>query len=183
MVLYPMWGGNISNEPELLCDLTTTEYVSEVKWTQGDNEQVFDDYKEIFIKMMLQPTENNIRNFRISIEKNINAWSGKYGMRGPGDKLNFPSSAGYTKICFTHLKKSLFGIEEITRDSFNDNNSHNLLTLFETSTYLNDLTYGVINSPDKLPDISFPKHFEEISIGSYVANMPPNCRFMIYGIK
>lgn len=177
--------GNLSNnEPELLCDLTTTEYVAGAIWKQGDNGQIFDDYKEIYIKMLLQPTENSATGFRISIN-NAPAWEGNYGNSG-SSFLTYPiaSKSENTKLCLVHLWKALDGIEQSIRESYNGTTVSSHITHINDSIRLNtSFKMGEINSPEVLEEVSFVQHFECIRIGSYVANMPPNCRFMIYGIK
>lgn len=177
--------GNLSNnEPELLCDLTTTEYTVEAIWTQGDNGQIFDDYKEIYIKMLLQPTENSVSGFKININ-NSAAWAGNYGYTN-ASFLAYPkvSKSEKTKLCFVHLWKTLDGIEQSIRESYDNINSSRLIMHKNNSITLNTSFQGNdMNSPEVLEEVSFVQHFECISIGSYVANMPPNCRFMIYGIK
>ena len=176
-------GGNLSNEPELLCDLTTTEYAIEAVWTQGDNGQVFDDYKEIYIKMLLQPTENSITGFRINVSKDgINAWSGKHGMITSGT-LFYPSTSknNKTMLCFVRLWKTLDGIEQSIRYSINAGSVSYMMTSMDNVIIMNShFKNNEINPPEVLEKASFLKHFECIRIGSYVANMPPNCRFMIY---
>ena len=177
-------GGNLSNEPELLCDLTTTKYVYDAVWTQGDNGQVFDDYREIYIKMLLQPTENSVASFKIDIA-GVGAWAGHYGMSG-STSLNYPkaSNSEKTKLCFVHLWKTLDGIEQRIRSSYNAGSiSHMVVTVNDSIMMNSSFKNNEMNSPEVLEEVSFPQHFECIKIGSYVANMPPNCRFMIYGIK
>ena len=174
---------------ELLCDLTTTEYAISAEWTQGDNGQVFDDYKEIYIKMLLQPTENSVTGFRINISKDDisawSAWSGKYGMITSGT-LFYPSASKNDKtiLCFVHLWKTLDGIEQSIRYSVNAGSVSYMMTTKDNVIIMNShFKNNEINPPEVLEKASFLQHFECIKIGSYVANMPPNCRFMIYGIK
>lgn len=178
-------GNNVSSEPELLCDLTTTEYAIQAVWTQGDNGQKFDDYKEIYIKMLLQPTENSVLGFNIAISNNLDAWRGKYGGLNSESSLYPSASKGEKTILeFVHLRKTLDGIEQRIRGSFNKGSVSERLTPMIDSIGINSrFKNGQINPPEVLEDVSFISHFECIKIGSYVANMPPNCRFMIYGIK
>ena len=172
---------------ELLCDLTTTEYAISAEWTQGDNGQVFDDYKEIYIKMLLQPTENSVDGFRINISKDdISAWGGKYGMKNAATGLSYPSASKNDKtiLCFVRLWKTLDGIEQRIRSSFNAGSVSCAMTTVNDAITMNSRFKNTeLNPPEVLEDVSFIQHFECIKIGSYVANMPPNCRFMIYGIK
>ena len=178
-------GGNISNEPELLCDLTTTEYAMEAVWTQGDNGQVFDDYKEIYIKMLLQPTENSVKDFSVGIRNKFGAWGGKYGVTNIGAS-NYPSASKgeKTTLEFIYLKKTLDGIEQRIRRSINTGSvSHRISTINDVIIMNSRFKNSQINPPEVLEDVNFIQHFECIKIGSYIANMPPNCRFMIYGIK
>ena len=170
---------------ELLCDLTTTEYAIEAVWTQGDNGQVFDDYKEIYIKMLLQPTENSVNGFKINISNNLGTWYGKYGMQ-TANSLSYPSASnnGKTILCFVRLWKTFGGIEQSIRKSYNATTISNYLTkVQDTINPDNGFKNNEIHPPEVLEKASFLQHFECIKIGSYVANMPPNCRFMIYGIK
>ena len=170
---------------ELLCDLTTTEYAISAEWTQGDNGQVFDDYKEIYIKMLLQPTENSESRFSISISSEFIAWIGGYAGLG-SSSLNYPKVSSNEKsgLIFIHLRKTLNGIEQSIRTGYNYGSISNSMLLRNDSIRVNNnFKNNEINPPEVLEDVSFIQHFECIKIGSYVANMPPNCRFMIYGIK
>ena len=178
-------GNNVSSEPELLCDLTTTEYTMGAVWTQGDNGQKFDDYKEIYIKMLLQPTENSVLGFNIGVSNNLDAWRGKYGGLNSESSLYPSASKGEKTILeFVHLRKTFDGIEQSIRGSFNTTTVSNIQSIKTDSIIINSrFKNGQINPPEVLEDVSFISHFECIKIGSYVANMPPNCRFMIYGIK
>ena len=149
-------------------------------WTQGDNGQVFDDYKEIYIKMLLQPTENSVNGFRINISNNLSSWYGKYGYIAD-DSLHYPSSNKNEKVMagFIHLYKTVLGIQQNIRTCIN---SVTIPTFMRTNSDT-VLLQSNPSTPDQFAELSFPQHFECIKIGSYVANMPPNCRFMIYGIK
>lgn len=169
----------------MLCDLTTTEYVIQAVWTQGDNGQKFDDYKEIYIKMLLQPTENSVLGFNIAISNNLDAWRGKYGgIRSESSLYPSASKGEKTILEFVHLRKTFDGIEQSIRCSFNNGSvSERLALVIDTIGINSRFKNGQINPPEVLEDVSFISHFECIKIGSYVANMPPNCRFMIYGIK
>lgn len=169
----------------MLCDLTTTEYAQEAVWTQGDNGQKFDDYKEIYIKMLLQPTENSVYGFHISISNDSYSWAGKYGFIGP-DSCIYPSASKSekTKLTFVHLRKTFDGIEQSIRGSVNNGSISGIIAKLADSILINSrFKNNQINPPEVLEDVSFISHFECIKIGSHVANMPPNCRFMIYGIK
>ena len=178
-------GNNVSSEPELLCDLTTTEYAIQAVWTQGDNGQKFDDYKEIYIKMLLQPTENSVLGFNIGISNNLDAWRGKYGgLRSESSLYPSASKGEKTMLEFVHLRKTFDGIEQSMRGSANNGSISGTISKLVDSILINSrFKNGQINPPEVLEDVSFISHFECIKIGSYVANMPPNCRFMIYGIK
>ena len=170
---------------ELLCDLTTTEYAVSAEWTQGDNGQVFDDYKEIYIKMLLQPTENSVSGFSVGISNNLGAWGGKYGMQGSAS-LSYPSAPKNDKtiLYFVRLWKTFDGIEQSIRKSYNAGSVSHIMTIVNDTIIMNSRFKNTeLNPPEVLEDVSFIQHFECIKIGSYVANMPPNCRFMIYGIK
>ena len=178
-------GDNVSSEPELLCDLTTTEYAIQAVWTQGDNGQKFDDYKEIYIKMLLQPTENSVLGFNIAISNNLVAWRGKYGgIRSEGSIYPSALKGEKTILDFVHLRKTFDGIEQSIRGSFNNSSvSERMAPMIDSICINSRFKNGQINPPEVLEDVSFISHFECIKIGSHVDNMPPNCRFMIYGIK
>lgn len=162
----------------MLCDLTTTEYAQEVVWTQGDNGQVFDDYKEIYIKMLLQPTENSETRFKLALTTKKNAWFGGYFTEYP-QPMRYPASREISELIFARFHKSLFGINYEYQKSQNNTNIKEFICDNLSGIQISNYP----GSPDKLQEVSFPQHFECIKIGSYVANMPPNCRFMIYGIK
>ena len=136
--------------------------------------------------MLLQPTENSITGFRINISKSgSGAWSGKYGMQTSGT-LFYPSTSknDNTMLCFVRLWKTLDGIEQSIRYSVNAGSVSYMMTTLNDIIIMNSrFKNNEISSPEVLEDVSFTQHFECIKIGSYVANMPPNCRFMIYGIK
>ena len=134
--------------------------------------------------MLLQPTENSVTGaFRISISKD-GAWGGKYGMAS--SSLSYPSASKNDKtiLCFVHLWKTLDGIEQSIRYSVNAGSVSYMMTTMKDIIIMNSRFKNMeLNPPEVLEDVSFIQHFECIKIGSYVANMPPNCRFMIYGIK
>ena len=178
MVLLLIRGGNLSNEPELLCDLTTTEYAFDAVWTQGDNGQVFDDYREIYIKMLLQPTDKSERRFRVSFSTAASTWGGNYFVEYP-QSASYPASTEIGCLIFAHFYKSVFGIDYERRISYNNTSVNKCMQSPNNAIDIEKFP----DTPDKLQDTNFPQHFECIKIGSYVANMPPNCRFMIYGIK
>ena len=154
-------------------------------WTQGDNGQVFDDYKEIYIKMLLQPTQNSILAFSVGIRNKFSAWGGKYRVTNIGT-LNYPSASKGEKTIleFIHLKKTLDGIEQRIRGSINTGSVSHRVSIVNDVIIMNSrFKNNEINPPEVLEDVSFIQHFECVKIGSYVANMPPNCRFMIYGMN
>ena len=80
---------------------------------------------------------------------------------------------------FIHLYKTVLGIQQNIRTCIN---SVTIPTFMRTNSDT-VLLQSNPSTPDQFAELSFPQHFECIKIGSYVANMPPNCRFMIYGIK
>ena len=175
-------GHFVTKDWEKLCDLTTTEAVVDVRWQQGDNGQRFDDYSEIFVQMILQPTVQSERRIQLGII-GAGSWNTGCYLVQESEYLTVPNANTneHTMYAQCILRKTPAGITQEMNWPFNNTSVPHIIT---RSSFGGVLSIQSPYTPEVLNKPVFLSEFKNIAIGNYAVKcIEPNCRFVIWGKK
>lgn len=158
---------------ELLVDNTTTSEIAAWGFTQGDNGQVFNDYKKILLFVIKQPA-TNFDSLRIT-------WSGTNPWIN-NNRVQFGANASTaTQYCYVILEKTAVGIVNIVgMVSYNNTNSN-----YQLVNVFNAANNFALNTGGGLRDETIPllKDFTAFGVGGYRAQIGIGSRLLILGKK
>lgn len=157
---------------ELLVDNTTTSEIAAWRFTQGDNGQVFNEYKEILVFFQCQPAAK--ASYLRLCWSGDNAWSSR-------PCVGFAStSTSITTLGLARLEHTPLGIVASFLKSYNNSTLSGDLS-YASGSSLNWTTLQASNQATTT--YPFDSEIKYITLGSYQAVIGVGSRIIVYGKK